>query len=399
MEKKGERLEVYSLGAFLVKRGEENLSHKYRFSKKPWMLFKYLISNRDRVINKDVIADIIGLENYYSDPDKLIHNLVYRLRQMLGEDPSDNNLHSAIIFENGGYKWNGNENNWLDTDEFDALCKRARTEFCNKPEEALHLCDKAIALYKDDFLCENICDEFTYTARSYYHNLYLKIVHNKINYLSLIRAYGEIIDLCKNALRIDYFDMELHVEYIKALLEKGDTPQALNHYEEATAKLYTQEGITLPSEMTAIYKSIKQGKRNTQYSLSGIQEELLDKMKDKGALLCDIETFNFIHSLEKMRAKRFNQMTCIVLLSVIQNENIFKSDDPLEGEMDKIRKILLETLRSTDVVTKWSENQFLLLLIGMPVDHIEIVFKRIADAYIGMGPSSDFKIIRSINQI
>ncbi len=398
MDKKSEKLEVYTLGSFLVKRGDENLSHRYRFSKKPWMLFKYLISNRDRVINKDAIADIIGLENYYSDPDKLIHNLVYRLRQMLGEEPTDNNLDSAILFENGGYKWNGNKNNWLDTDEFDRLYRKAKTECCNKPEEAMILCEQAINIYKDDFLCENKCDEFTYATRSYYHNLFLKIVHNRISYLSIIRSYNEIIDTCKYALCIDYFDMELHVEYIKALVEKGDTRQALNHYEEATAKLYTQEGITLPSEMTVIYKSIKQGKRNTQYSLSGIQEELLEKTKDKGALLCDIETFNFIHNLEKMRAKRFNQITCIVLLSVIQNGSTVKSDEMLSGEMDKILGILLETLRSTDVVSKWSGNQFLILLIGMPVDHIETAFKRITDAYC-MGSTSDFKIVKSINQI
>lgn len=399
MDNERKKLEVFTLGAFLVKRGEENLSHKYRFSKKPWRLLKYLVSNRDRVVNKDTIADIIGLEDYYSDPDKLIHNLVYRLRQMLGEDPSGNNLESAIVFENGGYKWNGNEDNWLDADEFDILCKKAKAECYSKPKEAMSICEQALALYKDDFLCENKCDEFTYSARSYYHNLYLKMVHNRISYLSLIRAYEEIIDTCKNALRIDYFDMELHVEYIKALLEKGDTRQALSHYEEAAEKLYTQEGMTLPSEMTAIYKSIKQGKRNTQYSLSGIQEELQDKIRDKGALLCDIDAFNFIHNLEKKRVKRFSQISCMVLLSVIQSENSTKSDESFKEETDKILKIVLESLRGTDVVTRWSETQLLMILTGMPVDRIEIVFKRIVTAYYNAGSSPEIKIVKSINQI
>ena len=303
MNTKSERLEVYSLGAFLVKRGEENLSYKFRFSKKPWILFKYLISNKDKIISKDAIAEVIGLENYYSDPGQLIHNLVYRLRQMLGEEPTDNNGDSAIVFVNGGYRWNGSENNYLDTDEFDLLYKKAKTQYDNNPKEAMLLYEQAISLYKNDFLCEYMYDEFANSTRFYYHNLFLSIVHKRINYLSLIRSHNEIIETCKNALCIEYFNMELHVEYLKALLEKDDIRQALNHYEEATARLYTQEGITLPSEMTAIYKSIKQGKRNIQYSLSGIQEELSDKAKDKGTLFCDIETFNFIHKLEKKRVK------------------------------------------------------------------------------------------------
>ena len=399
MDKKSKRLEVFTLGAFLVRRGEENLSHKYRFSKKPWRLLKYLVSNRDRVVNKDTIADIIGLEDYYSDPDKLIHNLVYRLRQMLGEDPAGSNLESAVVFENGGYKWNGNDANWLDADEFDTLCRKAKADCYTKPKEAMLVFERALALYKDDFLCEDRLDEFTYSARSYYHNLYLKMVHSQITHLSLTRAYDEIIETCKNALRIDYFDLELHVEYIKALLEKGDTRQALSHYEEATEKLYTQEGMTLPGEMTAIYKSIKQGKRNTQYSLSGIQDELQEKIRDKGALLCDIDAFNFIHNLEKKRVKRFNQISCIVLLSVIQSDSPTKSDESFKEEMDKILKIVLESLRGTDVVTKWSDTQFLLILSGMPVESIEIVFKRIITAYYNAGSSSDIKIVKSINQI
>ena len=67
--------------------------------------------------------------------------------------------------------------------------------------------------------------------------------------------------------------------------------------------------------------------------------------------------------------------------------------------MNRVIGILLDTLRSTDVVSKWSENQFLLLLIGMPLNHVEIVFKRIMDCYRNMGSSPDYKIIKSIHQI
>ncbi|MHB1485145.1 MAG: BTAD domain-containing putative transcriptional regulator [Saccharofermentanales bacterium] len=399
MNKGVKKLEVFTLGAFVVKRGDENLSYKYRLSKKPWILFKYLIANKKKVVKKETIADIIGLENYFSDVDKLIHNLVYRLRQMLGECPDDNEQDSVILFVNGGYKWNGNENYWLDTDEFDHLYKEFTAKYSDDPEEAMLLCEKAINIYKDDFLCENKCDEFTFAARSYYHNVFLKIVHNRINYLHIIQKYDEIKDLCKNAFHIDYFDMELHVEYIKALLEKGDIRQALNHYDEATARLYIQDGITLPSEMTTIYKSIKNGKRNTQYSLSGIQEELLKKAKNEGAVLYDIEAFSFIYNLERMRVKRFNQISCIVLLSIIENDNFHKPDDMFNEKVDRILKILLKTLRSSDAVTKWSENQFLILLIGMPIDHIEIAYKRIMDTYYSLEPDSDIRIIKSIKQI
>ena len=51
------------------------------------------------------------------------------------------------------------------------------------------------------------------------------------------------------------------------------------------------------------------------------------------------------------------------------------------------------------MVTKWSDTQFLLILSGMPVESIEIVFKRIITAYYNAGSSSDIKIVKSINQI
>lgn len=393
--KKG-KLEIYTFGSFTVMRDGENLTHKYRLSKKPWILMKYLLSHRERFTGKDVLAETVGLEDYESDPGQLIHNLLYRLRQMLGEDMSGDNTSSSILFENGGYKWDAKVNTYLDTLEFESLIKQAGGKMGSEPEEGVRLYDLAIGIYKGEFLSESINDDYTHSARTRYRNMFLKAVHRKIEYLYMVGEYDEIIETCENVFSIEYFDVKLHVEYIKALLEKDDTRRALSHYEESTEKLYKQAGITPSGEMKALYKSIKHGKRDLQYSLSGIQDDLSDKMKNMGALFCDIDTFGHIYNLEKNKAKRFDHKSCLLLLSIVSDNGSGKS---IKKETEILQTILCDTLRNSDIFSKWSDSQFIIILAGTLPDRIDGVFDRINEAYLSKRSSPDFSLSKNLSRL
>ncbi len=413
MKNGDDRLIINTFGPFSVVKGNVNLTNKYRRSKKPWLLLKYLIAHKDRLTSTDILAETICPEQEPDNPGQLIHNLVYRLRKMLEEDLSVDNRSSAVIFENGGYRWNSTDSNLLDTEQFEDLYKKAIFQSTVSSDEAILYFKKALELYKADFLAENVSEEWTQSSRAYYHNIFLKAVHSVINLLNLVGNYDEIIEICKSSFLIDYYDTDLHVEYLKALLEKDYTRQALTHYEEATGKLYLQAGIAPSSEMTAIYKSIKKGKRNTQFRMIDIQNELINKSTGKGALLCDIDVFSHIYNLEKKRVERQSYMYSksddktadnrqsifLMLLSVVYDETDPKYQEVLDREMKRITEVLVKTLRSSDVISKWSAGQFVLLLCGLQAEHTELVYKRIVDTYNQEYPKSGIKLLRSIGKL
>ncbi len=392
------RLRVCSLGAFAVFVDDINITQKYRLAKKPWVLFKYLLSNKDKIVSIDDLADAVELTQFDSNTSQLLCNLIYRLRYMLGETGGRNKDNSEFVYENSGYKWKNSGNTWFDAEVFESFCKNALEMQSAEPKERMEYCDKAIALYKGDFMAENVNDDWTYSARTYYKNLFSKVLQLKIQNLNLLAKYDEIIEICKNVLLVNYYNTDIHTEYLKALLEKNNILQALTHYEEATQKLYTQVGILPPPEMVAIYKNIKKGKKDVQLSISEVKNELKMKCKDKGALMCDADIFTFLYNLEKNIVSRYNQSAYIVSLTIVYINDTGDSNQ-MNNSMKTLGEVLVNTLRKADVMTKWSSCQYLLLLYKLEQNDIEIVFKRISDEFFKIVNNDEIMIIKSISNI
>ncbi|RQD76187.1 MAG: hypothetical protein D5R97_04780 [Candidatus Syntrophonatronum acetioxidans] len=53
-------LEIYSLGYFLVKRGDRVLSENYKKSYPLWTLFKYLITFRGKWISGETLGEVLS---------------------------------------------------------------------------------------------------------------------------------------------------------------------------------------------------------------------------------------------------------------------------------------------------------------------------------------------------
>jgi DNA-binding SARP family transcriptional activator len=373
-------IKINTLGSFVVLHNNENLTARHRLSKKPWMLLKYLVANKDRVISKDRLSDLLCSSDFEGDYEHVINNLVYRLRKMLRESDPRAQENSIILYENGGYRFNKQANVWLDLDEIERIYNRIiQGELSEK--ETLGLCDQAIELYRFDFLPENLNDEWTHAARTHYHHIYLHVLLEKIRILSINSEYEKIIECCKSAFQIDYFDINIHVEYLKALIQSDNTRLALAHYEEATARLYTQAGITPSPMMVTIYKSIKNGKRANKYSLPEVQEALVAKTQAHGALVCDTDVFGFLYHLEKNLKKRYGESVFLVLVSLIADEEIKMREGSIEKRMDVLIEVMGQALRNSDVITKWSTTQYLLMVYKIEDEHLEPVIKRIQEEY------------------
>lgn len=396
MEEKINPLKIQTLSSFSVTRGDEDLTQKNRLSKKPWLLLKFLISNRGRISSKERLTQILGSDEYYGDPDSLITNLVYRLRKILEERSDDNNFASSILFENNGYRWNKTKCNLLDLDIIDDLyIKISSRNYSEK--ERMKFCDEIISLYKFDYLPENDQDDWASRTRMHYRNIFIKTVMEKINYLSFNSQYEDIISICENTFVIDYYNVDIHVEYLKALLQMNNIRSALTHYEEATQKLYIQAGISPSPAMMGIYKTIKQNQHMPVSSFSDINITLVQQMQTAGALVCDSNTFRFIYNLEKNKEIRHDESVYLLLLSFVHKDGTITDENLLKKEMKKLEEALKKTLRNTDVISKWSRSQYLLLLYRMESENMDIVLKRIDQGY--SFSDCTFNIITSFKRI
>lgn len=106
MKKVDERdnvLMIYTLGRFMVKRGETVLSDQSHRSYRLWELFQYLVTNRNKSFLPESIAENLWPDNTYSEPRQAVRTQVCRLRKLL-KDRDDNSEY--ITFVQGCYQWN-----------------------------------------------------------------------------------------------------------------------------------------------------------------------------------------------------------------------------------------------------------------------------------------------------
>lgn len=401
------QLEIVTLDSFSVKKDGVNLTVKYKRSKKLWQLFQCLLSSHGKIVGVDCLTESIGLDDEIYNPKQVLQNLVYRLRKIMDE-PGIDQEESVVVYKQDGYCCNI-KNHFFDAQVFEDLCNRG----FKGGDDAMECFEKALALYKNKYLEENSENQQIQNARSHYHDLYLRANHALIQLYRRQGRYEDIINTTKAALLIDYYDGNIHKEYLNALIETDQTRKALSHYEEATKKLYTQAGITPTAEMNAIYRSLKNRRKESVDTLSDILKELATNFDSQGACLCDLETFIFIYNTVRKRNERFLKtvtkettdfrnrygMVYIMSLTVIPADIPGKRSEPINIIMRHMAEVLLNSLRRTDVTCQWSKNQFLLLLFDLEMEHTDLIFNRVKEEYERAYPESPTVLLKSASSV
>lgn len=379
LEREDTMLEIYSLGQFMVKRGEINLSKTSHKSYRLWNLFKYFLTHRNKPIPTDTLQEAIWPE----DEDltqQALRTLIYRLRKVLAHDPS---LPSQqfIIFAQGGYSWNKNSEYWLDVEEFENLYNKGLKTSQKNPYEAINYFKKALEYYKGDFLPDINYFDWVIPLRNYYRRIYLDIVFQLKKLLTQRGRYDEIIKISEKALLIEPFEENLHQYYIESLLNEGKDKDALSHYEYVTSLFYRELGVKPSPELRSLYRRIKSNNEGVEMDLNSIQENLEERNLEQSAFCCDPDTFRFFYKLEGRRLLRTGKVVFLGLLTLTNPDYTLPPEKDLKEAMAKLQETLKRSLRRGDVICQWNEAQYLLILPHLNLEQAEMVLKRIKNSY------------------
>jgi DNA-binding SARP family transcriptional activator len=371
------RIGVHTFGKFYIRHGDNIISESSSRSKRMWEIFKFLISHRDKAFFPEVILEKIWPDNEYNDPNMIIRAQIFRLRQALKAVPEGPNLAANIVFAQGCYGWQEKVECRLDTVEFEALASQAEKLTDEKPEDAIRLYRKAIFIYKGEYLPESSFYEWVEPLRAYYHNRYLDCVYGLIKLLKARHAYSEIIKICEQACAIDYFEENVHIKLIEALLAEDQSAKARAHYNDVTLIFQRELGIKPSEQMKNLYRLIGAEPGSFELDLTTIQERLKGKESVSGAYLCDTELFRYFYQLERLRVERNGQS---VLLGLLTLTTLDYSDPPekiLKEVMQNFQGVILDSLRKGDLLTRWNDAQFLVLMPGLTREQAVRVLERI----------------------
>ncbi|MEW5784829.1 MAG: BTAD domain-containing putative transcriptional regulator [Bacillota bacterium] len=382
----GRIIQIYTLGRFLIKRGSSVISDEASRSKKAWDLFKYLIAHREKTTHSEAILEALWPDQIYTDSNLAMRSLIFRLRQLLEKDLLAPELALNITFAHGCYRWQSQFGYWLDVEQFEKLCTEAHSNIVTDPRQSIDLYLEAVSLYKGDFLPESSYQEWILPFRNHYQRVYLQAVFELIRLLKNSRRIAEIIAVCEKALMIEYYEEELHLHYIEALLEEGKTKQARVHYDEVTATFYRDLGAKPSAAMRNLFRVLKMEHDNFDLDLTFIQEGLRDRQAANGAFYCDADVFRQLYKLERFRGERTGQVVFLGLMTITLPDYRLPPQKVLDEAMATLQDVLVSSLRKGDVITRWNKAQYLILLPWINIQQADIVLGRVEARFVDSYP-------------
>jgi DNA-binding SARP family transcriptional activator len=373
-----QKLQVNMLGEFSISCGDKIIRDKDARSKKVWNILERLIFYRDREIQKEELIEILWANERLDDPGNALKTLLYRVRSTIEELGFDSGK-SVVRYKHGAYSWNRDIEMLVDTEEFERYIRLA--ESSDGEHDKLELLLKALSFYKGDFLPASASELWVIPISSYFHSLYVNLLGNTIPLLSEAARYEEIVELCRHAVDIDPYDEHLHYIMIRSLIAAGSGQAAYQHYIYVTDLFYSKFGITPSDEFTSLYREIADNDNNiVELDLNRIKMSLDSSVKYKGAFFCELEIFKDFYRLETRSAARTGLVTYLGLLTLgEESPNIRRKT--VNAAMERLKETIGVSLRNSDVYTRYSVSQYLILLYSSTYEKGSQVMRRIISNY------------------
>ena len=368
-------LAVNMFGEFSISYGENKISEATNRKKKVWSLLQYLITFRSRDISQDELIEMLWPDDNVDDPANTLKTLLFRVRALIKQLGIED-AKRLIVAKGRSYAWNIEIPCVIDVDVFDRLLEEAGAPDTGETDRLGKLLEAA-EIYKGDYLPQDTDSSWTVPISAYYRSKYIKAIIDACEILTEFNRYDEIVTLCQKAVVVDPCEESLHYTLLSALIKANKQQQALSYYHYVKDLFYGKFGINLSEDFRALYKETIKSSKLIEHDLSLIMENLREIEAIKGSFYCEYEFFKDVYRLEIRAAERTGMAVYMCLLTVSGKNDILPSQKTMNNSMEKLRAVIERMLRKGDVFTRYSINQYLLMLPMTTYESATRVIERI----------------------
>jgi DNA-binding SARP family transcriptional activator len=219
-------------------------------------ILKYLLAYRNRPVSQDHLMGWLWPESSLKKARWSLNSAIHGLRKILGDCPAST-LTNYIMLEEGYYHLCPTVWVVTDVDEFDEYYEQGRRlEKAGRMEEATAEYERAVELYRGDYLIEDLYEDWTMVERERLANAYVDILDRLAAHYMETGRLRESIRACYRVLEKDRCHEDSYRLLMRCYARLGMRGRALRQY-RLCEKILGQEYGTAPSpETTALYESL-----------------------------------------------------------------------------------------------------------------------------------------------
>ena len=250
-------LRILFFGHFEMLCEEENIT--LGRNGKALTILKYLLAHRSRPVSQDHLMGWLWPESNLKKARWSLNSAIHTLRKLLNTCPSPTPL-NYVVLEEGYYRLCPFIQIATDVEDFDDLYERGRAlEGASRMEEASEHYEKAIELYRGDYLIEDLYEDWTMVERERLSNAYMDMLGRLALYYMEVGQHQESIQACYRVLEKDRCHEDSYRLLMRCYVKLGLRGRALRQY-RLCEKILRQEYGTVPSPEThALRRSITMG--------------------------------------------------------------------------------------------------------------------------------------------
>lgn len=336
-------------------------------------LLSYLLIHANKTVSSNELINFLWFYEEIEKPIGALKNLIYRLRTLLKKQLLLTNL---IVTGKGSYSINPEYIIKTDVAEFEYYNNLLN----NDSNLCLENYDHLLEIYKGKFLTESKEDHTILSKSTYYHSIYLNRVIEYANILEEKKNFEKMENIARQAIAIDNLEEDIFEILIRALYFQHQYKKAYEAYKATTDFLYQTLGIKPSQSLQELYNMIKKEDHEEGTAISDVHQELIEGDLD-GAFLCEYGTFREIYIMQSRLIGRLGICSHLCLITLTDNSKTHEERENnktlCEKTMQKIQKALLSGLRIGDVISRFSINQYVVLLPACNYENSVQVINRV----------------------
>lgn len=358
------------LGGFSFSRYGQEVPIKGNLRSKYLQIFAMLLKAGKEGISKERLMVQIAADT--DNREKMMNNLrqqIHVLRRTLitlGIPEGE-----LVVSVKGRYYFSRDQDIITDTGQIDELYRELRSGKSGE-EERMEILREICHTYSGEFLPMLSGEEWAAVEGAYYQNIFFECLKELCELLKKQKNYDEMLELCSKASQLHPYDEWQAVE-IDCLMAKNRYMDALKVYEKATEVFYEEFGVSPFDSVMAKYRSRQGQLLYTSGVLSEIKGEMMKHDSGTGAYYCSYPSFLDVYHL-MVRLKERQDLKLSLMICTL---NSGQQDSEINEVMEEFQLFISENLRRTDVFTRYSPNQFLILLFGSDEPSSEKVVDRL----------------------
>jgi DNA-binding SARP family transcriptional activator len=218
-------------------------------------ILKYLLAHRTRPVSQDHLMGWLWPESSPKKARWSLNSAVHILRKLLSRCSSVSM--NYILLEEGYYRLCPTVGVATDIDEFDTHYEQGRhLERSGRAEEAAAEYGEAVALYRGDYLLEDLYEDWTMVERERLTNAYVDMLWRLARHYLEAGQHQRSIRACYRLLEKDRCHEDSYRLLMRCYVSLGLRGRALRHYKLCEEVLEQEYGSAPSSETRSLYSRL-----------------------------------------------------------------------------------------------------------------------------------------------